>query len=130
MREAISNTSPQDTYWPEPQAPYDERRQLHLEYCAAQSPGGRTGFISQIARLELGLDVDESPIQEGIAFVDSRQDCCDFAVGGLLRILYRYPDSPRFDNPYSQCASGAAQVAIRRGGETLVLDLGEFDGEG
>jgi hypothetical protein len=84
----------QDTYWPEPQAPYDERRQLYLEYCAAQSPGGRTGFISQIARLELGLDVDEGPIREGIAFVDSRQDCCDFAVGGLLRILYRYPDSP------------------------------------
>ena len=83
----------QDTYWSEPQAAYDERRRLYLAYCAAHSPGGRTGFFSQIARLESGLDVDEGPIREAIAFVDSRRDCCDFAVGGLLRILYRYPDS-------------------------------------
>lgn len=50
--------------------------------------------MSQIARLELGQDVDENPIREGIAFVDSRHDCCDFAVGGLLRILYLYADGP------------------------------------
>ncbi len=82
-------------YWSTPRADYDERRQLYLEYCAAQAPGGRTGFFSQIARLELGRDaVDEDPIREGIAFVDSRQDCCDFAAAGLVRILYRYHDSP------------------------------------
>jgi len=82
-------------YWPIPQQPYDQRRMLYLEYCAAQSVAGRTGFFSQIARLELGRDpVDEDPILEGIAFVDSRQDCCDFAVGGLLRIFYKYHDSP------------------------------------
>jgi hypothetical protein len=85
----------QDAYWPQPQAPYDQRRRLYLEYCAAQSPGGHTGFFSQIARLELGRDpVNEAPIREAIAFVDSRRDCCDFAVGGLLRILYLYHSSP------------------------------------
>ena len=85
----------EDTYWPTPQQPYEQRRALFLEYSAAQSVEGRTGFFSQIARLELGRDpVDEGSILEGIAFVDSRQDCCDFAVGGLLRILYRYHDSP------------------------------------
>lgn len=84
-----------DVYWPVPQQTYDQRRALYLEYAAAQSVPGRTGFFSQIARLELGRDaVDEASILEGIAFVDSRQDCCDFAVGGLLRILYRYHDSP------------------------------------
>jgi len=83
-----------DTYWPEPQAGYPERRQLYLEYCAAQSPGRWIGFFSQIARLELSQDVDEGPIREGMTFVDSRRDCCDFAVGGLLRILYRYEESP------------------------------------
>jgi hypothetical protein len=84
----------EDTYWPEPQAPYAQRRKLYLQYCAGHAPGGRTGFFSQIARLELGHDVDEAPIREAIAFVDSRHDCCDFAVGGLLRILYLYRDSP------------------------------------
>lgn len=84
----------QDAYWSEPCETYEQRRQRYLEFCVAQSPGGRVGFFSQIARLELGLPVDEGPIREGIAFVDSRQDCCDFAVGGLLRILYKYHDSP------------------------------------
>jgi hypothetical protein len=83
-----------ETYWSEPQGTYDERRQHYLAFCAAQSPGGRTGFFSQIARLELGQSVNEGPIREAIAFVDSRHDCCDFAVGGLLRILYKYYDSP------------------------------------
>ena len=82
-------------YWPNPRQPYDQRRRLYLEYCASQNVPGRTGFFSQIARLELGRDpVDEESILEGIAFVDSRQDCCDFAVGGLLRIFYKYHDSP------------------------------------
>lgn len=83
-----------DIYWSEPHETYEQRRQRYLEFCAAQSSGGRTGFFSQIARLELGQGVDEAPIREGIAFVDSRQDCCDFAVGGLLRILYKYRESP------------------------------------
>jgi hypothetical protein len=85
----------EQTYWSTPQAPYEERRQQYLEYCATQSPAGRTGFFSQIARLELGREpVDEEPIRVGIAFVDSREDCCDFVAAGLLRIVYRFHDSP------------------------------------
>lgn len=83
-----------DTYWSTPQSTYDERRQAYLAYCAAQSPGERTGFFSQIARLELEQDVDEQPIREAIDYVYSNLDCNDFTLGGLLRILYRYHDSP------------------------------------
>ena len=93
-RDEEENQMPAD-YSSEPEGSYASRRQDYLEYCAAQSPGGRTGFFSQIARLELGREpVDEARIREGIAFVDSRQDCCDFSVGGFLRILYLYHDSP------------------------------------
>ena len=84
----------EDAHWAEPQGTYEERRQRYLSFCAAQSPGGRIGFFNQIARLELGQPVDEGPIRQGIAFVDSRQDCCDFAAGCLLRILYLYTGSP------------------------------------
>jgi len=85
----------QDIYWPEPRAPYAQRREQYLHVCAASSPGGQTtGFFSQLARLELGRAVEEGPIREAVAFVDSRRDCCDFAVAGLLRILYLYRDSP------------------------------------
>jgi len=45
--------------------------------------------------LPLGRDaVDEEPIIKAIQFVDTHKDCTDFAVGGLLRILYLYRDSP------------------------------------
>jgi hypothetical protein len=79
---------------PEDSGSYEERRKEYLEFCAAQSPGGRTGFFSQIARLELGQDVDEAPFGEAFHAVDTRVDCCDFSVGGLLRILYQYRQSP------------------------------------
>ena len=93
----------EDTYWPSPQAPYEERRKLYLEYCAAHPESGRTGFFSQLARLELGQGpLDEDSIRAGIAFIDSRQDCCDFSVGGMLRILYRYPNSPLLSRELKQ----------------------------
>ena len=87
-----------DTYWSTPQGTYDERRQAYLAYCAEQSPGGRTGFFSQIARLELEQDVDEAPIREAIDYVYSNLDCNDFTMGGLLRILYRFRESPHISS--------------------------------
>ncbi len=84
----------QDNYWSVPQGTYAERRQQYLEFCSVQSPAGRIGFFSQIARLELGLDVDEAPIREGIEFIYTNQDCNDFTMGGMLRILHQYRDSP------------------------------------
>jgi hypothetical protein len=43
-----------------------------------------------------------------------------FEVGGREIALH---DSPRFDNPYCQCAFLSPQLTIRRGEETLHLDL-------
>lgn len=84
-----------DPYWSYPRAPLTRRRARFLEYCAAASPDGDTGFFSQIARLELGVPISgEGPIREGIEFVASRRDCSDFAVAGLLRIAYRYGSGP------------------------------------
>lgn len=84
----------EDTYQPEPTGTLEERRQAYLAYCAAQAPGGRVGFFSQIARLELGQAVDEAPFREALEVVDSRVDCFDFTMGGFLRILYQYRESP------------------------------------
>ena len=83
-----------DAYWSTPQGTYEERRQAYLEYASAHSGGGRTGFFSQIARLELQEDVDEQAIREAIDYVYTNLDCNDFTMGGLLRILYRFHDSP------------------------------------
>jgi hypothetical protein len=88
----------EDNYQAEPEGSYEERLKTYLEFCAVRSPGGRTGFFSQIARLELGRDIDEGPIREALDAVDSRVDCSDFSVGGLLRILYLYRNSPHLSS--------------------------------
>ena len=50
-------------------------------------------FFNQISRLELALPIDEKPILAAVRYVDSRLDCSDFAVAGLLRILLKYRNS-------------------------------------
>jgi hypothetical protein len=78
-----------DEYWPTPRVDYDQRRRLFLDFSAAQVLGGHTGFFSQISRLALGRDaVDEGSVREALAHVESRRDCSDFTIAGLLRILY------------------------------------------
>lgn len=78
-----------DEYWTYPKQPYQQRRTAYLNYCAANAyTGGRDGVFSQIARLELGLPVNEPIIREGIAFVYTGKDCNDFTIGGLVRLLY------------------------------------------
>ncbi|WP_246228584.1 glycoside hydrolase family 88/105 protein [Paraflavitalea devenefica] len=73
-----------------------KRRTAYLQYCAANDhTGGRDGVFSQIARLELGLPVNESIIREGIAFVYTGKDCNDFTIGGLARLLYLHRRQPQ-----------------------------------
>jgi len=84
-----------DAYWREPRLDFEERRQMYLKFCSTHSRSGRNGLFSQIARLELGKDpVDEGILREAVAFIYSNDDCNDFCIGGLLRILYLYRESP------------------------------------
>lgn len=84
-----------DEIWTRPQLTFEERRQLLLDFNAAHAPGGRVGFFSQIARLALGAEpVDEGPFRGSLAIIDARLGCADFAVAGMLRVLYLYRDSP------------------------------------
>ncbi len=73
---------------------YDERRRALLRFCAARETGPGRGFFppifNQIARLELGMPVEESVFHDAIAFVRSNRDCNDFILGGMLRILHLY----------------------------------------
>ncbi|MDN5287122.1 MAG: hypothetical protein JWR38_3396 [Mucilaginibacter sp.] len=83
------NVFPKDTYWTSPQKPYVDRRELYLNFCAANNnDGSRDGVFSQVARLELGLPVNENAVRGTIAVVGENKDCNDFSVGGLVRLLY------------------------------------------
>jgi hypothetical protein len=79
----------QDEYWTTLKKPFNERRLLYLNYCAAnKNDGSRDGIFSQVARLELGLPVSEEAVRGTIAVVAENKDCNDFSVGGLVRLLY------------------------------------------
>ena len=71
---------------------FEERRLEYLEHCAADS-GGNT--YTQIAKMELGLGpIYEGGIDADVEFVNSREDCSDFKMQGLLRLLYQYGENP------------------------------------
>ena len=75
---------------------FEERRQAFLEFaCTRPTGGGRGGFWGDIPRLELGRGpLSRASFQEVLDFIAARQDCSDFAITGLLRILYQYAASP------------------------------------
>jgi len=77
---------------------YETRRQTYLEAeIAADRPrgNGRAEVFHQIARLELNRGpLDEQLLRASIDLVNARRDCADFALAGLLRLLYKYRTSP------------------------------------
>src|SRR5512138_3139780 len=53
------------------------------------------GVFNQLARLALGSGpLDERVFQAAFELIRARRDCADFAMAGLLRILYRFTGSP------------------------------------
>jgi hypothetical protein len=77
---------------------FEERRQAYLEAEVAadrQAGNGRAEVFHQIARLELGRGpLSRRLLRASIDLVNARRDCADFALAGLLRLLYKYRDSP------------------------------------
>ncbi len=72
---------------------YEQRKRAFLEYSAqSKSGGGRTGFLSQLCRLELSQGpIDEDCIRAALEHVNNRKDCSDFTFVGLMRLCYQYP---------------------------------------
>ncbi len=117
-----------------PYGTYPERCREYLELaadvtCAPIPPGGEphshrtvesqrvagwsaTGFLPQLARLELDRSPDPRPLLDAVDYVSAGLDCQDFALAGLLRLLYRYRESDHLDADLRQsierCVLGAA----------------------
>jgi hypothetical protein len=81
-----------------PNVSYEDRRRAYLEaeLAANRSIGnGRAEVFNQIVRLELNRGpLNEALMRASIELVDARRDCADFALAGLLRVLYKYRASP------------------------------------
>ena len=83
---------------PSPNLSYPARPQTYLlsEIAREHTPGnGVADCFTQIPRLALEQGpLDEAMIRASLGIMHTRRDCADFALCGLLRILYRFPSSP------------------------------------
>ncbi len=80
--------------------PHEWKRQF-LEFAASAelpTPHPRKDFMAQLARLQLGKDINEEPIRRALEFIDSNRDTNNFAVPGVIRMLYLYGDSDRINS--------------------------------
>ncbi|MCP4644515.1 MAG: hypothetical protein GY851_28990 [bacterium] len=83
---------------------FADRRQAYFDL-TLKSRGN--GPFSEAVRLYHGQLPDEQQIQWPLGRMAERRDCADFALQGILRILYQFPDSPLLsDTIKAQCREG------------------------
>jgi len=104
--ELHENLGPAPAGYPDPVEPqaidgprlptYEERRAWLLE-CKADRPAPPVlkGYYHELARLEINRGpIHEELIRSVLSYIDARQDCADFLMLGITRILLQYSDSP------------------------------------
>jgi hypothetical protein len=75
---------------------YRDRRQAFFDH-ALQNAASLTGTAAayhQLVRLATGRPIDEDIILATCDFIDARNDCADFGLHCLIRLLYQFPDVP------------------------------------
>jgi len=92
----------------EPYGTYEERHQEALNYAAER----KDNLYAEIAKMALGkwADVDSSVVLKAIDRINTRGDCSDFDMVGLLGVMIRYLDDPAFPEalkePLRACVLG------------------------
>lgn len=66
-----------------PTSGYKERQNIYLE-----AGEDSNGFYAQSSRIYARLEANEEVIIDNLAKIYAKQDCCDFRMNGLLRMLY------------------------------------------
>lgn len=98
-----------------PNQAYEARQRLYLEAEATterQASNGRPEVFHELTRLATGQGpLSETMLSASLELINARHDCADFALTGLLRMLYLYRDNPLFT------------PALRVAAERTVLDF-------
>lgn len=88
-----ADPSMEDTYSSTPFAEsFAIRRQACLEFVAHQGPVNDPYAVA--ARMLLGRPANEPGMLTSLEMIDSRRDCADFRIQGILRVLYQFRSSP------------------------------------
>jgi len=73
----------------EPSSKFLDRRAEYLQYCHDHNGPGEGGSHGQACRVAMGASsYNEEAINEACDKIDRRDDCADFQVASLLRMLY------------------------------------------
>lgn len=70
---------------------YAERKKMLLESC---SSGPDTDAFDALAKLGAGKALCPEAFSGSFRKISAREDCADFVVHGVLRLLYQFSDSP------------------------------------
>ena len=92
-------------------ASYQARQAEYLQYCHDNNGPDSGGMHGQVCRVALGSEVYPDAITSSCEKVDAREDCADFSMASMLRVLY-------LDR-----ANGSLDPAVRQQLEEHVLDF-------
>ncbi len=74
---------------------FEQRRTAFLAHCLANPAAENTKSVwHELARLAAGGAVHEGALHATLDFIDARHDCADFALHGVLRLLYQFGGHP------------------------------------
>jgi len=76
---------------------YLQRKAEYLDYCHDNNGPGLGGTAGQVCRVARGAAVNTEAIDSACAKVEAREDCADFDIAKLVRILYLDRANPSLD---------------------------------
>ena len=98
-----------------------DRRQVYFQrVLSSPAPRNTKAVYYELARMQAGGTPYEGVLTAALDYIDARQDCADFILHGILRLLFQFPPgSPGQPFPvpcflYSSSANGA-QLQILAG---------------
>ncbi len=95
-----------DGYATHPFAPdFAARRRALLAHIRRNpAPDGYKAPYYELARLAAGGDAHTGILQAGLDYIDRRQDCADFVLHSVLRLLYQFGDCPGLNTDWLERA--------------------------
>lgn len=79
---------------------YRQRQEQFLRSYAQQGDtSGLYGIFRQLSRVGAGLPLEEAQLHKVLATIRSNRDCNDFALNGLLRLVYLDREKPCIPQP-------------------------------
>ena len=85
-------------------ADFAGRRRAFLEMCLrSPAPPNLKAPYYELARLAMGGAAHEGILDAALDYIDARQDCADFIIHAILRLLYQLPDAPLSPALWARC---------------------------